>query len=56
MERDSAVGSHLVAAIATWLAYLVVVLMYFWRGITPRRLSSSMIVVFILSLLVFAFV
>ena len=56
MERDSAVGSHLVAAIATWLAYLVVVLMYFWRGITPRRLSSSVIVVFILSLLVFAFV
>ncbi|MDG2486340.1 MAG: cytochrome c biogenesis protein CcsA [Roseibacillus sp.] len=56
MDRDNALGSHLVAAIATWLAYLGVVFMYFWRGITPRRLSSSVIIVFILSLLVFAFV
>jgi ABC-type uncharacterized transport system permease subunit len=56
MERDNTFDSHLVAAIATWLAYLAVVFMYFWRGITPRRLSSSVIIVFILSLLVFAFV
>jgi len=56
MERDNSSGSHLVAAVATWVAYLAVVVMYYWRGITPRRLSSSVILVFVLSLLVFAFV
>ncbi len=56
MERESSFGSHLVAAIATWVAYLAVVVMYYWRGITPRRLSGSVILVFVLSLLVFAFV
>ena len=56
MMDESSFGIHLVAAIATWVAYLAVVVMYYWRGITPRRLSGSVILVFVLSLLVFAFV
>ena len=56
MEREDSFGTHLVAAVATWLAYLVVIGLHFWRGMTPRRLSGSVIVVFVLSLLVFAFV
>ena len=44
------------AAVVTWLAYLVVIGLHFWRGITPRRLSASVIGLFVLSLLVFAFV
>ena len=56
MDRDNSYGLHLVGAVVTWLAYLVVMGMHFWRGITPRRLSSSVIIIFVLSLLVFAFV
>ncbi|MEE3178496.1 MAG: cytochrome c biogenesis protein CcsA [Verrucomicrobiota bacterium] len=56
MERENSYGTHLVAAVVTWLAYLVVIGLHFWRGITPRRLSGSVIVLFVLSLLVFAFV
>jgi len=53
--RDDSVP-HLVAAVATWAAYLVVLGLHFWRGITPRRLSIGVMSLFVLSLLVFAFV
>ncbi len=56
MERENTYGTHLVAAVVTWLAYLVVIALHFWRGMTPRRLSGSVIALFVLSLLVFAFV
>lgn len=55
MERNDS-WAHLLAAMGTWIAYLVVLVLYFWRGITPRRLSISVMSVFVLSLLVFAFV
>ena len=56
MERSDEMGAHLVAAIVTWLAYLALLGMHFWRGMTPRRLSFGVISLFVLSLLVFAFV
>lgn len=56
MESRDSYFSHLVAAVGTWLSYLILLGWHFWRGITPRRLSTSVIVLFVLSLLVFAFV
>jgi ABC-type uncharacterized transport system permease subunit len=56
MHRSGQVATHLVAAYATWIAYFVLLGVYFIRGITPRRLSLAVISLFVLSLLVFAFV
>ncbi|NIP97556.1 MAG: hypothetical protein GWO24_30650 [Akkermansiaceae bacterium] len=56
MERGESTVPHLVAALATWVAYLVVLGLYVWRGITPRRMSLSVMSLFVLSLLVFALV
>lgn len=55
MERNDS-WPHLLAAVGTWLAYFVVLFLHYWRGVTPRRLSMSVMIVFVLSLLVFAFV
>lgn len=55
MQQDPA-GTHFAAAIGTWAAYLVLLVIYFWRGITPKRLSLGVMTVFVLSLLVFVFV
>ncbi len=55
MPRGAAAG-HLVAAVAVWLGYLVVLGTKRVRGLTGRRLSLSAVVMFVVSLLVFAFV
>ncbi len=49
-------GTHRTVAVVTWVAYLILVGVYYWRGITPKRLSLAVIAMFTLSLLVFAFV
>ena len=54
MEQEKLSVTHLVAAVVTWLAYLTLISVHLYRGITPRRLASSVIVLFVLSLLVFA--
>ena len=56
MEKNDSYLTHLIAAVLTWLAYLILLTLHYWRGITPRRLSISVIVLFVCSLLVFAFV
>ncbi len=56
MRRGEDALPHLVAAMATWAAYLGLLVMHFWRGITPRRMSIGVMSLFVLSLLVFAFV
>lgn len=49
-------GTHRTAAVGTWMAYLILLGIFYWRGITPKRMSLSVITLFVLSLLVFAFV
>ena len=56
MQRTDEAVAHLVAAVATWVAYFSLIAMYFWRGVTPRRLSIGVMSLFVLSLIVFAFV
>lgn len=48
--------SHFVAALAVWLAYAFLLIMKRVRGLTGRRISSAAVVLFVMSLLVFAFV
>jgi ABC-type uncharacterized transport system permease subunit len=55
MEREGG-EAHLVAALLVWGAYVALMVLYFWRGMTPRRLSLGVIGLFALSFLVFAFV
>ena len=52
METEGG-GAHFVTAIGTWLGYLGLLGLYFWRGITPKRMSLGVMSLFILSLLVF---
>ena len=54
-QKDSAWG-HLVAAVAVWAGYGLLLGVKKVRGLTGRRLSLSAVVLFILSLFVFAFV
>ena len=56
MARTEEAVAHLVAAVVIWTAYFALLGWHFWRGMTPRRLSTGVISVFVLSLLVFAFV
>lgn len=47
--------AHLNVARAVWLAYFIMMVIYHWRGITPRRFSVAVMVFFVGSLGVFAF-
>ena len=55
MEREGGTG-HLVAAVGVWLAYAVLIAVKAVRGMTGRRFSLAAVVLFLLSLSVFAFV
>lgn len=55
MEREGG-DAHLVAAVLIWASYLALVVVYFWRGLTPLRMALCVIVLFVLSLIVFALV
>ncbi len=56
MPRTASAWGHLIAAVAVWGGYLVLLGVKQVRGLTGRRLSLSAVVLFVLSLLVFAFV
>lgn len=56
MPRGEATGDHVAAAFAVWLAYLVMMLVKRIRGITGRRFALGTVIIFILSLGVFALV
>ena len=49
-------GAHFVAAIVTWAAYAGLLGLFFWRGITPKRMALGVLTVFVFSLLDFFFV
>ena len=53
-ERDGG-DIHLNVARAVWLAYFFMMIWYHWRGITPKRFSVMVMVFFVGSLTVFAF-
>ena len=55
LMRELGGHAHLWAAVATWLAYGLLLFVQRVRGLTPRRLSEVVIGLFSLSLLVFAF-
>jgi ABC-type uncharacterized transport system permease subunit len=56
MPRTESAWGHLIAASAVWVAYMVLLVVKQVRGLTGRRLSLSTVVLFLLSLVVFAFV
>jgi len=56
MPHTSSAWGHMIAAVAVWAAYLVLLVVKQVRGLTGRRLSMSAVVLFVLSLAVFAFV
>ena len=56
MPRTESAWGHLIAAVAVWLGYGVLLAVKQVRGLTGRRLSLSAVGLFVLSLVVFAFV
>lgn len=56
MPRTESAWGHFIAAVAIWLGYAVLLGIMQVRGLTGRRLSLSAVGLFVLSLLVFAFV
>lgn len=55
LMRDLGGRAHLLAAAGTWAAYGALLVVQALRGLTPRRLSQVVILLFALSLTVFAF-
>jgi len=56
MPRDPNALGHLLAAVAVWSGYALLLGIKLVRGLTGRKLSLSVVIMFILSLSVFAFV
>jgi ABC-type uncharacterized transport system permease subunit len=56
MPHEPAVIGHLLAAVSVWIGYAVLLGVKSVRGLTGRRLSLATVVLFVLSLGVFAFV
>ena len=56
MPQTGAAWGHLIVAVAVWIGYGVLLGIKQVRGLTGRRLSLSAVVLFVLSLVVFAFV
>ena len=56
MPHDGAALGHLLAAVAVWISYALLLGVKSVRGLTGRRLSLLTVVLFVLSLGVFAFV
>jgi ABC-type uncharacterized transport system permease subunit len=56
MPHTQSAWGHLIAAVAVWAAYWVLLGVKQVRGMTGRRFSLSAVLLFILSLVVFAFV
>lgn len=56
MPKTQSAWGHLIAAVAVWAGYALLLGVKQVRGLTGRRLSLSAVVMFLLSLAVFAFV
>lgn len=56
MMRRTDDANHLIAAVAVWLGYLVLIVIKQTRGMTGRRFSTAVVLLFVISLSVFAFI
>jgi ABC-type uncharacterized transport system permease subunit len=56
MPQTGSGHGHLIAAVATWIGYAVLLMVKTTRGLTGRRLSLAAVGLFLISLTVFAFV
>ncbi len=56
MPRTASAWGHLIAALAVWAGYSLLLGVKQIRGLTGRRLSMAAVLMFVLSLAVFAFV
>lgn len=56
MPQTAAAMAHPIAAVGAWAAYVILLVVKRVRGLTGRRLSLSAVLLFVLSLIVFAFV
>jgi ABC-type uncharacterized transport system permease subunit len=56
MPHTASAWAHLIAALAVWSGYAVLLAVKRVRGLTGRRLSLAAVCLFVLSLVVFAFV
>lgn len=56
MPHTASAWGHLIAALAVWIGYIALLAIKRVRGLTGRRLSLSAVLLFVLSLAVFAFV
>ena len=56
MPQTGSGRGHLIAAVATWIGYALLLMVKTTRGLTGRRLSLAAVGLFLISLTVFAFV
>jgi ABC-type uncharacterized transport system permease subunit len=56
MPQTATAIAHPIAAVGAWAAYAILLVVKRVRGLTGRRLSLSAVLLFVLSLVVFAFV
>lgn len=56
MMPHHGLSGHFVTALAVWIAYAMLLTMKRVRGLTGRKISFTAVVLFVMSLLVFAFV
>jgi len=57
MPRTAPTGhAHFIAALAVWVGYAALLAVKSERGLTGRKLALAAVILFIVSLLVFAFV
>jgi len=52
MDKSGGVGRHFIAALCVWIAYAVLLIIEWRRGMPPRKLSLGAVVLFVLSLLI----
>jgi len=53
MEKSDGWGKHLIVALVQWLAYAVLLLINWRRGMPPRKFAWAAVIVFLFSLLIF---
>jgi hypothetical protein len=56
MPHEGSAGAHLIAAVVVWAAYAALVGISQFRGLTGRKFSLLTVLLFVVSLSVFAFV
>ena len=53
MEKTQGLGKHLYVALGQWVAYAVLIIIEWRRGMPPRKLAMAAVILFVLSLLIF---